>query len=195
MEKFVMLIHLQSALSALLTRLRNWIERQQFMRGPAADGEPGQVLATNGEGEKIWTTVEASGAAAAAEKAANEYTDRKIEEIPVPDVTEQIEQALAEAKESGEFDGAPGYTPVKGTDYFTEEDKAEIVEDVLAEMPVPDVSGWIKSHNEDPEAHEVIKGQMQEEMLRMLTDLGLVRVASSDGSVLFTDNDNKIYVL
>jgi len=124
-----------------------------------------------------------------------EIVEDVLAEMPVPDVTEQIEQALAEAKESGEFDGAPGYTPVKGTDYFTEEDKAEIVEDVLAEMPVPDVSGWIKSHNEDPEAHEVIKGQMQEEMLRMLTDLGLVRVASSDGSVLFTDNDNKIYVL
>ena len=103
MEKFVMLIHLQSALSALLTRLRNWIERQQFVKGPAADGEPGQVLATNGEGVRSWTTVEASGAAAAAEKAANEYTDKKIAEIHVPDVTEQIEQALAEAKESGEY--------------------------------------------------------------------------------------------
>lgn len=31
--------------------------------------------------------------------------------------------------------GADGYTPVKGTDYWTEEDKAEIVEDVLAVLP------------------------------------------------------------
>lgn len=31
--------------------------------------------------------------------------------------------------------GADGYTPVKGTDYFTEEDKAELVEDVLAALP------------------------------------------------------------
>ena len=31
--------------------------------------------------------------------------------------------------------GQDGYTPVKGTDYFTEEDKAELVEMVLAALP------------------------------------------------------------
>lgn len=31
--------------------------------------------------------------------------------------------------------GADGYTPVKGTDYWTEADKAEIVAAVLAEIP------------------------------------------------------------
>ena len=31
--------------------------------------------------------------------------------------------------------GADGYTPVRGTDYWTEEDKAQIVSDVLAELP------------------------------------------------------------
>lgn len=31
--------------------------------------------------------------------------------------------------------GANGYTPVKGTDYYTEEDKQEIIEEVLAEIP------------------------------------------------------------
>lgn len=32
--------------------------------------------------------------------------------------------------------GAEGKTPVKGTDYFTETDKAEIVEAVIAELPI-----------------------------------------------------------
>lgn len=32
-------------------------------------------------------------------------------------------------------DGQDGYTPVKGVDYFTESDKQEIVERVLANMP------------------------------------------------------------
>ena len=32
-------------------------------------------------------------------------------------------------------DGKDGKTPVKGTDYWTEADKAEIVEDVLAALP------------------------------------------------------------
>ena len=34
-----------------------------------------------------------------------------------------VNDALAQAKESGEFDG---YTPVRGTDYWTDADKAEI---------------------------------------------------------------------
>ena len=31
--------------------------------------------------------------------------------------------------------GADGYTPVKGTDYFTEDDKAELVQEVIAALP------------------------------------------------------------
>lgn len=37
-------------------------------------------------------------------------------------------------------DGEDGYTPVKGTDYFTEADKAEMVADVIAALPVYDGS-------------------------------------------------------
>lgn len=49
-----------------------------------------------------------------------------------------IKTALAAAKESGEFDGTDGNTPVKGTDYWTEEDQAAIVADVLAALPTYD---------------------------------------------------------
>ena len=42
-----------------------------------------------------------------------------------------VNAALSQAKASGEFDGK---TPVKGTDYFTEADKAEMVEDVVEVM-------------------------------------------------------------
>lgn len=33
---------------------------------------------------------------------------------------------FAQAKVNGEFDGEDGYTPVKGVDYFTDDDKQEI---------------------------------------------------------------------
>ena len=55
-----------------------------------------------------------------------------------------VNDALEQAKASGEFDGADGangsngadgYTPVRGTDYWTEADKQEIVSDVLAALP------------------------------------------------------------
>lgn len=60
---------------------------------------------------------------------------------------------LEQAKESGEFDGEDGYTPIKGkdyfdgkdgytpikgTDYYTEVDKAEMVQAVIAQLPVYD---------------------------------------------------------
>ena len=41
-------------------------------------------------------------------------------------VSTEVGSALTEAKESGEFDGEDGYTPVRGTDYWTDADKAEI---------------------------------------------------------------------
>lgn len=41
--------------------------------------------------------------------------------------------AAGSTGEKGEK-GDDGYTPVKGTDYFTEEDKAEIVQAVVEEM-------------------------------------------------------------
>lgn len=51
------------------------------------------------------------------------------------DLQNATNAALAQAKASGEFDGEDGYTPVKGTDYFTEEDKTELVNSVLAALP------------------------------------------------------------
>lgn len=58
---------------------------------------------------------------------------------------EAVNAALAQAKESGEFDGAKGdkgdkgdagKTPVKGTDYWTAADIEEMVNTVIASLPV-----------------------------------------------------------
>ena len=48
---------------------------------------------------------------------------------------EAINTALAQAQASGAFDGEPGYTPAKGTDYYTEADKAEMVAAVVDALP------------------------------------------------------------
>lgn len=50
------------------------------------------------------------------------YTEYLQENVIGPSVN----NALEKAKENGEFDGEDGYTPVRGTDYWTEADKAEI---------------------------------------------------------------------
>jgi hypothetical protein len=58
--------------------------------------------------------------------ATESYVNDQIAAIPTPDVSGQITTALSQAKESGEFNGSDGYTPVRGTDYWTDADKAEI---------------------------------------------------------------------
>lgn len=109
MEKFVILSHLQSALTAMLTRLREWIDRQRFVKGPSADGEHGQVLATDGQGGRYWATVQTPNAVEEALKTAKEYTDEKTKGLLAADELDgAIDTALAEAKESGEFDGPAG---------------------------------------------------------------------------------------
>ena len=61
-----------------------------------------------------------------------------IDKLDAAKLPEAVNEALAQAKASGEFDGSPGeagYTPVKGVDYYTEADKAELVDAVLAGIP------------------------------------------------------------
>ena len=84
------------------------------------------------------------------------YTADEVGALSKTELSGAVNDALAQAKESGEFDGkdgytpvkgkdyfdgepgqpgAPGKTPVKGTDYYTEADKAEMVNSVLAALP------------------------------------------------------------
>lgn len=60
----------------------------------------------------------------------------KLQEDKVDNVqlTNAVNTALAEAKESGQFDGKDGKTPVKGTDYFTESDKQEIITEIFNQV-------------------------------------------------------------
>ena len=51
------------------------------------------------------------------------------------DLSDAVNTALAQAKQSGEFDGADGYSPVRGTDYWTPEDQNAMVDSVLAALP------------------------------------------------------------
>lgn len=69
------------------------------------------------------------------ENDSNFLTENKLDEA--------IDTALEQAKESGEFDGEDGYTPVKGTDYFTPADKGEIVSQVIAGLPTGTVSNAV----------------------------------------------------
>ena len=118
---------------------------------PAVD--PVQVKLPVGQGSggnvELDTTLTQSGKAADA-KAVGDALNKKLS---ADTLTDAVNDALAQAKASGEFDGAPGkdgkdgqpgkdgepgapgYTPVRGTDYYTEADKTEMVNAVLSALP------------------------------------------------------------
>ena len=59
----------------------------------------------------------------------NKLDDDKLD---ASELTNAVNDTLAQAKASGEFDGK---TPVKGVDYYTESDKTEIVNAVIEALP------------------------------------------------------------
>lgn len=70
------------------------------------------------------------------------YVDNAVKNaVSTDDIDAAVSEALEEAKASGEFDGkdgqdgADGHTPVKGVDYWTDADKAQMVNDVIAALP------------------------------------------------------------
>jgi hypothetical protein len=75
----------------------------------------------------------------------NDAIDRVDDAIESADsATEHLNAAVLDLEErvdSGEFngkdgaDGADGYTPIKGIDYYTEEDKEEMVNRVISALP------------------------------------------------------------
>ena len=54
------------------------------------------------------------------------------EKISSSELQTAVNTALAQAKESGEFDG---YTPVRYVDYWTEADKQQMISDTIAALP------------------------------------------------------------
>lgn len=85
---------------------------------------------------------DASGTASSLISAHNTATDSHSDireaingKLNTSELSNAINTALAQAKESGEFKGDTGPKPVKGVDYWTAADKAEMVSAVIAALP------------------------------------------------------------
>ena len=109
--------------------------------GGAAIDDTTPSTTTTYSSQKIEDELSALNEANAAQ---DEAISKKLNASELPTA---INTALAQAKESGQFDGkdgepgaqgepgAAGHTPEKGVDYWTATDKQEIVSDVLAALP------------------------------------------------------------
>ena len=125
--------------------------------GPAGANGKDYVL-TDADKQEIAGMVEVPGGVGAAiddttPSATTTYSSQKIEselselnaaignKLDASALPTAVNDALAQAKASGEFDGADGakgadgYTPVRGTDYWTAADQEQIVSDVLVALP------------------------------------------------------------
>lgn len=67
-------------------------------------------------------------------KAVNELAQR--ENLSSEEIERQIETYLEKNASAPGADGKDGYTPIKGVDYWTDTDKTEMVNDVIAVLPV-----------------------------------------------------------
>ena len=102
--------------------------------GPA--GEPGKSGVWTGEdtppeGYDVWVAPGGEASATVPQEQMERYVSSEIEKI------ELMPGPQGEPGPAG-ADGAPGQdgkTPEKGVDYWTEEDKAELVNEVLAALP------------------------------------------------------------
>ena len=104
-----------------------------------------EVIGGGGSNVEVDKTLSVDGMAADAKIVGDAIEDIKIykqDEEPdgVPDGTLWLDMDEDTGTGSGSggagTPGEPGYTPIKGVDYWTEEDKAEMVQDVLAALPV-----------------------------------------------------------
>lgn len=83
--------------------------------------------------------------------------------LPRSELPEAVNDALAQAKSSGEFDGPkgdkgdPGYTPQKGVDYWIPEDQEAIVQQVIAALGTP-VFGRVDADNNIILTGELVDG-------------------------------------
>lgn len=57
--------------------------------------------------------------------------------LPRAELDSAINTALDQARDSGEFDGEPGHTPVPGVDYWTAADQEAIVQQVITALGTP----------------------------------------------------------
>lgn len=100
-----------------------------------------------GEGGGVDLTAEniadALGYVPADQEDVEKLSEKIDDKLDSSELSEAINTALAQAKESGEFDGkdgqdgidgADGETPIKGTDYFTEADKQEIIDAIYSQV-------------------------------------------------------------
>ena len=119
-------------------------------------------------GESIWNT----------EAVAKEYAD-VLQTV--------INTALAQAKESGEFDGAPGkggvdgkdgYTPVKGVDYFDGQPGKDGVDGVSPVVDVEEIDGGHRltiTDKDGEKTFDVMDGPTEERVSELISvSLGVI---------------------
>lgn len=120
------------------------------------EGKPGPSGTGDGGSVEIDTTLTQYGQAAdagavgnaigqekqAREQALNELKEAIDDKLDASELPTAINTALAQAKESGQFDGAPGVKGDPGDDYvLTEADKEEIAEMAAELVEVPEGGG------------------------------------------------------
>lgn len=120
------------------------------------------------------------------------------EKLDADKLPEAVNAALTQAKESGEFKGdpgAPGKTPEKGKDYFTDADKKEIAEQAsqLVEFPKCDAVKSVNGVTPDENGNVTVSAMPNDlEQITILVDTDMLPAVHGSNGAILTDNSGRI---
>lgn len=100
--------------------------------------------------------------------------------------------------------GADGYTPVKGVDYFTEDEISEVAAQAAGLVDIPEIPDAVLTVNgQAPDENGNIQIEVtpdaptvsDSDTIELLAEMGVVDPVSAENGAVYTDANNKIYVL
>lgn len=155
---YAQLLDLAKETQQIAQSVRDDANAGKFNGAPGTKGEPGAPGYTPVKGLDYWTQDDESTMDAAKTAANNAADNASVAEAAALNAASMADEAASSASisaqnadaaagearakaaelqakaDAGDFDGADGYTPVRGTDYWTDADKAAINADIAAQV-------------------------------------------------------------
>ena len=155
---YAQLLDLAKETQQIAQSVRDDANAGKFNGAPGAKGDPGADGKTPVKGVDYWTPTEAAEIDAAKTAANNAADNASVAEAAALNAASMADEAASSASisaqnadaaageardkaaelqakaDAGDFNGQDGYTPVRGTDYWTDADKAAINADIAAQV-------------------------------------------------------------
>lgn len=207
---YAQLLDLAKETQQIAQSVRDDANAGKFNGAPGTKGEPGADGYTPVKGVDYWTPAEAEEMDAAKTAANNAADNASVAEAAALNAASMADEAASSASisaqnadtaagearakaaelqakaDAGDFDGQDGYTPVRGTDYWTDADKAAINADIAAQVAgkVDKVDGKGLSANDYTDADKAAVAGLR----TPFAHIGDIEITESGTKIAVKDN-------